>query len=338
MKKVVIRGKKKADIEEVQTPSAKGNWALVKIMVAPMCTEYKSYNSGEECECLGHEAAGEVVEVAHPGPVKAGDRVVVMPQYPCLKCELCLAGEYIHCENIVDINEYTGSPEGAETYAQYILKPSALLPKIPDHISYEHAGMLCCGLGPSFGAMQRIGVDSFDTVLVTGLGPVGLGGIINGVFRGARVIGVSRNEYRSGLAMDLGADQIINPDEKKAVEQIRELTEGRGVDAAIECAGDESAQKLCIDSTRRNGNVAFVGESGALNVQVSDQLIRNGLTLHGIWHYNLNDIPKLFQIVEECSGLLDKMITHKFPFDKVEEAWQLQTTRQCGKVLLYPWE
>lgn len=338
MKKIVITGKKKSEIVEVKTPSAKGNWALVKIIVAPMCTEYASFNSGEDCVCLGHEAAGEVVEVAHPGQLNVGDRVVVMPQYPCGKCALCLCGEYIHCENIIDIKEYTGSSEGAETYAQYILKTFSLLPKIPDHISYEHASMLCCGLGPTFGAMERMKVDSFDTVLITGLGPVGLGGIINGVFRGARVICVSKNEYRSKLAMELGASEIVNPEDPDAVDQIKELTGGLGVDASIECAGAEAAQHLCINSTRRNGHVSFVGESGNLNVKVSDQLIRNGLTLHGIWHYNLNDIPKLFQIVEECSGLLDKLITHKFPLNKVEEAWELQTTRQCGKVLLYPWD
>lgn len=338
MKKVRINGKQSAEIIEVPRPKAKGDWALVKILVAPMCTEYKSYNSGEECECLGHEAAGEVVEVGRQGYVKVGDRVVVMPQFPCGKCALCLSGEYIHCENLIDIKEYTGSAEGAETYAQYILKSSWLLPKIPDHISYEHASMLCCGLGPTFGAMERMKVDSFETVLITGLGPVGLGGIINGVFRGARVIGVTKNEYRSNLAIELGASEIINPDDADAVDQIKELTGGLGVDASIECAGTESAQQLCVDAARRNGHVAFVGESGNMQLHVSDQLIRNGLTLHGVWHYNLNDIPKLFQIVEECSGLMDKMITHKFPINKVKEAWELQTTRECGKVLLYPWE
>ncbi|MDX1699672.1 MAG: alcohol dehydrogenase catalytic domain-containing protein, partial [Melioribacteraceae bacterium] len=230
MKKVVIKGQRQYAIEDVPTPFAIDDWALVKIIVAPMCTEYKAYISGDECDCLGHEAAGEVVEVAQPGDVEIGDRVVVMPQYPCGRCELCISGEYIHCENVIDIQEFTGSIEGNETYAQYILKPSWLLPKIPDHISFEHARMLCCGLGPTFGAMERMNVDSFDTILITGLGPVGLGGIINGIFRGARVICVSRNDYRSNLAVELGASNIIDPDDPDAVVKIKELTGGLGVD------------------------------------------------------------------------------------------------------------
>ena len=338
MKKVSIKGPRKYLIEDVPTPFAVDDWVLVKIIAAPLCTEYKAFISGDHTDCLGHEAAGEVVEVAQPGNVEIGDRVVVMPQYPCGKCEFCISGEYIHCEKILDIKGFTGSEEGNETYAQYILKPSWLLPKIPDHISYEHASMLCCGLGPTFGAMELMNVDSFDTILITGLGPVGLGGIINGFFRGAKVICVSKNEYRSNLALDLGASNIIDPDDPDATLKIKELTNGLGVDASIDCAGNEAAQQICINSTRRNGQVSFVGESGDLTLKVSDQLIRNGLTLHGIWHYNLNDIPKLFQIVDKHGDLLDKMITHKFALNEVENAWELQSQRQCGKVILYPWE
>ncbi len=139
MKKVVILGKRKLDIVEVPDPLAVRDWALVKIHSAPLCTEFKAFDRGEKTECLGHEAAGEVVAVAQPGPVAVGDRVVVMPQYPCGVCPLCMSGEYIHCENVIDFETFTGSAEGCATYAQYILKPAWLLPKIPDDIPYDLA-------------------------------------------------------------------------------------------------------------------------------------------------------------------------------------------------------
>lgn len=338
MKKVAIRGVRKVELVDVPTPKAIEDWALVKVHCAPLCTEYKAYRDGEKSECLGHEAAGEVVEIAQPGHVKVGDRVVVMPQYPCGKCTLCISGEYIHCQNVYDIEDFTGSPEGVATYAQYILKPSWLLPKIPEGTSYEHAGMLCCGLGPTFGAMERMKVNSFDTVLITGMGPVGLGGVLNGVYRGARVIAVVGNPYRADLAMKLGAKAVVDPKDPDALQKILDLTYGVGVDKAIDCAGSASAQRLMIDATRRNGAAAFVGESGDLNIKVSDDMIRNGLTLHGIWHYNLCDVPKLMEIVRNSGDLLDKIITHTFPMSRVQEAWELQLTRRCGKVILYPWE
>lgn len=338
MNKVVIRGKHSVEIVDAPTPKAVKDWALVKILSAPMCTEYKAFRDGEISDFLGHEAAGEVVEVSEPGPVKPGDRVVVMPQYPCGECSLCLDGEYIHCQNVVDFDSFAGSPEGKATYAQYLLKPASLLPKIPEGMDYDHASMLCCGLGPTFGAMARMKVDASHTVLITGMGPVGLGGVINGVSRGARVIVAAHNDYRAELAQSLGADPAIDHRDPKAVEHILELTGGKGADMSIDCAGTVDAQRLCIDSTRRLGQVSFVGESGDLDVKVSDELIRNGLTLHGVWHYNEKDIPQLFRIVAEHTDLIDKLITHTFPMKNVRDAFELQLTRQCGKVILKPWE
>jgi L-iditol 2-dehydrogenase len=338
MKQVFITAKKQSEIKEVPTPKAKEDWAMVKITAAPMCTEYKQYASGQVNHPLGHEAAGEVVAVAQPGHVMVGDRVVVMPQYPCGICDLCISGEYIHCQNLVDIKAFTGSEYGSATYAQYILKPSWLLPVIPDSISYEHAGMLCCGLGPTFGSMERMNINAFDTVLITGMGPVGLGGIINAVFRNARVLVVTKNPYRAKLARKLGAELVLDPEDKSTTQQIMDATAGIGATASFDCAGTESAQRLLFDSTARNGRIAFIGESGNLNINVSDDLIRNGLTLYGIWHYNLNGIQKLFLVAEKCKSQLDVLITHTFPLNKVQDAWELQIRRECGKVILQPWE
>jgi L-iditol 2-dehydrogenase len=338
MKQVFITGKKQSEIRDVPTPKAKEDWALVKITAAPMCTEYKQYANRETDHPLGHEAAGEVVEIAQPGKVNVGDRVVVMPQFPCGICDLCEDGEYIHCQNIVDQELYSGSKYGSSTYAQYMLKQSALLPTIPDDISTEHASMLCCGLGPTFGAMERMDTGAGDTVLITGLGPVGLGGIINARNRNCRIIGITKNSYRANLAMDLGADMILNPDDHDIVNQIMETTGGKGVDCSVECSGDPQAMKLMLNVTKRNGKVAFVGEAEDLTIKISDDLIRNGLTLYGIWHYNLKGIPKLFELVRQSKSSMDKLISHKFSINNVEDAWDLQMTRQCGKVILLPWE
>ncbi|HMN60123.1 MAG TPA: hypothetical protein PJ988_07150, partial [Anaerolinea sp.] len=100
---------------------------------------------------------------------------------------------------------------GTAAYAQYLIKPDWLLLPIPEDISTEHAAMACCGLGPTFGAMQRLAVEAFDTLLICGLGPVGLGGVINAVRRGARVIGVESNPYRAQLALQLGAEIVLDP-------------------------------------------------------------------------------------------------------------------------------
>jgi L-iditol 2-dehydrogenase len=336
MKVAAITGPRESAVVERPDPRPHGDVAVVKIHVAPMCTEYKGYTAGRPSERLGHEAAGEVVAVDRANRVKPGDRVVVMPQTPCGRCALCLDGEYIHCQQTVDLLQATGNTSGTATYAEYVLKPDWLLVPIPDDLSDEHASMACCGLGPTFGAMQRMRVDALDTVLITGMGPVGLGGVINGVVRGARVIAVESHPYRANLARELGATAVVDPAAPTAVAQIMELTGGDGVDKAIDCSGAAAAQRLLIDATRRRGEIAFVGEGGDLTVHVSRDLLRKGLTLHGQWHWNLRDASRLMEVIRRAGARLDTLITHRFALDRVQEAWELQLTGACGKVLLLP--
>jgi L-iditol 2-dehydrogenase len=185
--------------------------------------------------------------------------------------------------------------------------------------------------------MERLRVDAFDTVLITGMGPVGLGGVINAVTRAARVLAVERFPYRAQLAKELGAEAVIDPESEDPLAQVLELTGGEGVDKAIDCSGAAAAQRLLIDATRRRGQVAFVGEGGELSLQVSQDLIRKGLTLHGSWHYNLADVPHVMQVIRRARPLLDRLITHRFPMEGVTDAFELQMAGECGKVLLDPW-
>ena len=337
MKNVTITGARSAAVADVPIPRAALDFAVVKVLAAPMCTEYKAYAKGQTSVGLGHEAAGEVVEVAGHSRVSPGDRVVVMPQYPCGRCALCLAGDYIHCEHCVDPLALTGNTAGTATYAQYVIKQDWLLVPVPDDVPIDHAAMAGCGLGPTFGAMQAMTVDRFDTVAITGMGPVGLGGVINGVYRGARVIAVESHPYRARLARELGASEVLDPNDD-VLERLLEATGGTGIDAGIDCTGVPAAQRLLVDAVRRRGRVAFVGEGGEVPVHASRDMIRKGITLHGSWHYNLADSPRLMRIVREAGPQLEKLITHRFPIDRVSDAWELQLTGECGKVVLKPWE
>lgn len=341
MKTAAVFGPKQGGVVDAPNPTAGENWVVVKIHTAPMCTEFKTYVSGREAPYLGHEAAGEVVEVAQPCRVKVGDRVVVMPQTPCGQCELCLAGEYIHCQDAEAPPPQPDDGEGRATMAQYMLKQDWMLVPIPDGISYDHASMACCGLGPTFGAVQRAKLGSDDTLMITGLGPVGLGGVINGTHRGATVIGVDTNGYRAAKALELGASEVIDPTEPDALERVLAFTrDGRGVDHSIDCSGVVAAHRFCIDATRRKGTVSFVGESASNEtpIYVSTDMIRKGLSLHGSWHYNMADTPQILRVIAANPEKLDKLITHSFPLDRVADAWELQASAQCAKVLLKPWQ
>jgi len=334
MKVAAITGPGQCSVVEKPEPTVKGEFVKVKITVAPMCTEFGAYKNGWASDCIGHEAAGVVAEIAQPGKVKVGDRVVVMPQYPCGKCDLCMIGDYIHCQHTINPTEYCGCTAGTATYAQYCIKQDWLCLPVPDDISIDHASMACCGLGPTFGAMHHLQVSPHDTVAIVGLGPVGLGGVINAVYRNAKVIGVDSNKYRAKLAMELGASAVIDPADPEALKQIKDLS-GGGVHKAIDCTAVPAAQKFAIDATRRRGHVGFVGWGGHIEL---DNMIPNGLTLQGIWHWKLTLAPRMMQLIRAVGPSLDKLITHRFPMSRVKEAWELQLTGETGKVLLNPWE
>jgi len=335
MKTVAITGPRAAALKEVPQPQIRGEFVLVKIHSAPMCTEFKSFLQGDHGDCLGHEAAGEVVEVAQPGRVKVGDRVVVMPQFACGRCDLCLDGHYIHCEDQLHPLEVCASETGIATYAEFLIKPDWLLLPIPDDISYDHAAMACCGLGPTFGAMELMGVGQGDIVLISGLGPVGLGGVINGVARGARVIGMESNPFRTRLARELGAEAIFDPRDPEALRQIRDFCGGKGADKAIDCTGLTVSQQFLLAAVRRRGHITFVGWGGGF---AAGNMVPGGLTLQGSWHWNSRHSGRMMRLIRDQGPKLDQLITHRFPMSQVREAFEVQASGECGKVVLHPWE
>ena len=144
--------------------------------------------------------------------------------------------------------------------------------------------------------------------------------------------------WRVARAKEMGADHVLDPRDEGIIHQIKDLTDGKGVDCALDCAGNVQAERLCIDATRRKGKVAFVGECGEdLPIRVSPDLIRKGLTLIGSWHYNLKDYPLVMKVIRE-SPLIDLLISHILPMSKIQEAFELSASRETAKVILKPWE
>ena len=135
---------------------------------------------------------------------------------------------------------------------------------------------------------MRMAVGPLDTLLITGLGPVGLGALTIAKLHGARVIAVDTEPWRRDLAREMGADETLDASEANLLARVLDLTKGRGVDKAIDCSGNPAAERLCVDATTVRGWVAFIGENpNEIPLGPSRDLIRKGLTLIGSWHYNV---------------------------------------------------
>ncbi len=337
MIQTAITGERQVEFYEAPEPQPTADWAVVKVHASALCTEYKSWLIGQSHAVMGHEGVGQVVAVAEQGPVKVGDRVVILPQFSCRRCHHCMSGDYIYCEDSYDFAALHGSNAGAGTFAHYALKPNWLLPKLPDDVSYAQATLAIDGIGASFGGLEAIGVNAQDTVLVTGLGPVGLGAVVNARFRNARVLGVEPSPWRANRALEMGAETVLDPNDPDILQQIRSLTEGRGVDCAIDCSGRVSSERLCIDAARRRGRVAFVGECrDDLSIRVSPDLIRKGLTVVGSWLYNMGDYAKVMKVIRQ-SPLIDLLISHQLPMSQIQTGFGLLAQGEAAKIVVDPW-
>ncbi|MGV8988899.1 MAG: zinc-dependent alcohol dehydrogenase [Cypionkella sp.] len=306
----------------------------VQVLVAPMCTEWQSWCTGKKRHELGHEAVGVVVDAAQSTRFNGGDQVIAMPHWGCGVCPACRSGEHIHCTEQRDLLAETGSSCGLGGYAQYLLKPDYLLYPVPEDISTDHAAMALCALGPSFTAMERMQVSATDTVLVSGCGAVGLGVIVNARTIGARVTALEFNPYRVELARTLGAEHVLNPRASDLIEQVKALTGGYGVDAAIETSNNDAAPPVVIELVRVRGRLSFVTWSGVLPVP---RITGKGIDIFGSWHWNHDKHGKeMMQRVRDARSLLEKLTTHRFALEDVNDAFALQESGRCGKVLLYP--
>lgn len=334
MNVVAITGPGQVELVNRPDPVVDDNYAVIRIDSAPMCTEWRSFQTGRVTDTLGHEAAGVVVAVGPRCAVRMGTRVVVMPQDPCGRCELCLAGNYIRCQSTRNPLDVCGSPNGRATFAQLCIQQDWMLLPIPDDVSTLHAAMACCGLGPAFGAIERMNVTPNDTVLVSGLGPVGLGVVICAAARGSRVIGLEPNPFRASLAKELGAECVIDPTADDAHVRLMDVTSRRGADFSVETSSTDSGPGFLHSCTKIGGQMASIGWGGPVNMR---DIVGRGVSIFGQWHWNhVNDGEAMFRLIRRVEPLLDRFITHRFALSDVQKAFEVQASGTCGKVVLLP--
>jgi threonine dehydrogenase-like Zn-dependent dehydrogenase len=281
----------------------------------------------------GHEPAGEVVELGEGASgVEVGDRVAVYLAIGCGHCEFCLSGYRMLCPEIQVVGF---DVDGGN--ADYLVVPAVNCVKLPDEISFEAGAVMTDMIGTQYHTQKRLNVSGTDTLAVFGIGPMGAAGVLIGKARGARVVAVDVLDSRLEMAKDLGADEVINSAEEDAVERLRALTRGVGVDAAIDCSGAPPAQNAALDAARAMGSVAFVGESPATEINPSDQMIRKLLTVIGAWYFPLGEFPEIARFVVDNGVPVEKMITHRFTLDEAPEAFRMFDQRETEKAV-FVWD
>jgi L-iditol 2-dehydrogenase len=263
MMAAVLHGKEQLKVEPVAIPTLQEEGdVLVRVRAALTCgTDVKVFSRGYHARMIvppavfGHELAGDIVRVyGHGHGFRPGQRVVAANSAPCLECFYCRRGLENLCEDLLFNN-------GA--YAEYIRIPSRIVQRnmhvLPDHISYKDAALvepLACVLR----GLEETSIRQGDTIAIIGLGPIGLMFVRMAKVAGARVIAIGRRPTQLERAKAMGADELLSTgDNTDAVTSVRELTEGRGADIAIEAVGNPETWEHAVQMVRRGGTVNFFG-------------------------------------------------------------------------------
>ena len=343
MKAVLFPGNKEVRVVDRPDPSPGFGEVLIRTRASALCRSDMSLyygtpivggtGAGTGLIVPGHEPAGDVVQIgAGVTAVQPGDRVAVYLAIGCGQCPDCQRGYMMLCPNWKCLGF---DVDGGD--ADYLVVPAQNCLKLPDQISYEAGAVMTDMVGTQYHTQKRLGVSGADTVAVFGLGPMGAAGVLIAKGRGARVIAIDVLESRLEMAQQLGADAVINSAKENPVERLRALTAGDGVDVAIDCSGNPAGQNAALDSARKQGAVAFVGESRFTTINPSDQLIRKLLTVIGAWYFPIWEWNELTRFVVEHKIPVEGMITHRFPLQDAAEAFRLFDQRVTEKAV-FVWE
>ena len=281
----------------------------------------------------GHEPCGEVVAV---GPdclrLSVGDRVVVYHIAGCGQCEQCRSGYLIGCTDPTRA-AYGWQRDGG--HAEYLLAEERTCLLMPDSVSYVDGALVSCGFGTAYEALLRLGVSGLDSLLVTGLGPVGLAAAMLGRAMGAGpVVGTDVSPERLGIAQDLGLVDTAVPADEDAGGRLDELTDGRGFSTTVDCSGNAAARHLALSHTRTWGRCAFVGEGGTVQFDVSPLMIHKQVTLYGSWVTSIGHMADLIAHLDGWQVRPERIVTDTFSLDEASAAYELADRGTSGKVVI----
>ncbi|WP_374483719.1 zinc-dependent alcohol dehydrogenase family protein [Zoogloea sp.] len=339
MKALVYGGPGKKSLEERPIPVLKdASDAIVRVTKTTICGTDLHILKGDvptvaPGTVLGHEGVGVVESVgAGVTTFKPGDRVLISCITSCGKCEFCRKGMYSHCT--------TGGWQLGHlidgTQAEYVRVPHAdtSLYPIPADADEEALVMLSDILPTGFECGVLNGkVQPGSTVAIVGAGPVGLAALLTARFYSpARIIVVDLDDNRLDVAKRFGATDVVNSSDGQAAEAVKALTEGRGVDTAIEAVGIPATFGICENIVAAGGVIANVGVHGT----------KVDLHLETLWAHNISITTRLVDTA--TTGMLLKtvqakkldpslLITHRFTLEQALEAYETFASAASSKAL-----
>lgn len=348
MRAAVLHAPGDLRFENVPEPGSPGpDEAIVRVQAAGICGSdigrVMVWGTYRFPTIPGHEFAG-VVERIGTGvtTLKPGDKVAVAPLMPCFDCEACKRGQYSLC----DTYNFLGSRTDGG-FAELVKAPVRNLIKVPQTMDLRHAAAIEPAAIILHG-IHKVNISLHDSVMVVGTGALGYFAVQFAKLSGASpVIAVDIDEAKLALAKSVGADICINASQTDAAKAVAEATGGRGVDLAIECAGNNAGRELCFNSVRKQGTVLVYGSAHSdvsYKGHTFEKLLRHEITMIGSWNSYSVPFPgrEWFEIVDLMSSgrlQVEPFISHSFGLEAAPKVFRDLAGKSFGpynKILFTP--
>jgi propanol-preferring alcohol dehydrogenase len=345
MRGVLFPGSKSVVVREFDVPEPGPGQVRVAVKAAGLCGSDLTYvyRVPEEernkvqgdvlawpLSIAGHEPCGIIDSVGEGvDNLKTGDRVVIYHITGCGHCVDCREGWEILCS----IEKHSYGYDIAGAFADYMLADAKNCIPLPDNISFAEGAYYACGAGTAYQALKRASLAGDETMVVFGLGPVGLAAVLFGGLRGARVIAIDPIEERAALAREHGAEHVMSPLGEDVVERVMDLTGGIGADVTMDCSGNSVARNNALDCVRTWGRTLFVGEGNETTIKPSPQILHKQLTLIGSWVFSIPGLQKMLRDVSRQGVKLEGLITHRFDVSEARSALETFDAGKTGKVV-----
>ena len=339
----VIAGAKGAEVsvQSIIVPDPGPGEALIRVKACGVCHTDLHYREGaindEFPFLLGHEASGTVESVgAGVDNVSPGDFVIIAWRSPCGTCRSCLRGRPWYCFSSRNAQQpmtlADGTPLspalGIGAFAELTLVDAGQAVKVNAEASPQAAGLVGCGIMAGLGAaINTGGVTRGDSVAVFGCGGVGDAAIAGARLAGAHtIIAVDIDDRKLEWAKEFGATHTINATQTDPVEAIRQLTEGNGVNVAIEAVGSPITYEQAFYARDHAGTLVQVGvPSPDMKIELPlIELFGRGGSLKSSWYGDClpsRDFPMYIDLYLQGRLNLDKFVSETIPLDGVEAAF-----------------
>ena len=343
----VYRGAKALQIEEVEIPEIGDRDVLVKVSVCGVCgTDLKKISLGLQPppRIYGHETTGTICKVgSEVAKWREGDRVAVNHHIPCMQldCFYCSRRAFAQCP----IYKKTGATAGFEPagggFAEYVRVMDWCVDgmiKIPEGVSFEEASFVE-PLNTCLKGVHIAGIQSGDTVLVIGQGPIGMLFTQLAVLQGAKVVATDKIAHRREISLSFGAKAALHPDEDVS-SAVMGLSEGRGADVGIVAVPHVQVISEAFAQVRPCGKVLLFAQTRLKDFFQVDagEVCMNEKALIGSYSsdYSLQD--EAASLIFSGKVNVGPLITHRFPLSQINEALHLamNPTEQSLKILTTP--